>query len=125
MVQELPLADELAAVFARMSGLLMSEETTSTAVNLVTALAREAIPGAVGAGVTLIGDRGVKTKSGASDPVMEKADSIQYELKEGPCLTAWAERALVRLDEIGSGGGGPRGGRPGGALGVRRGVDRA
>jgi hypothetical protein len=31
MVQGLPLADELAAVFARMSGMLMSEETTSTA----------------------------------------------------------------------------------------------
>ncbi|HWM38134.1 MAG TPA: hypothetical protein VNS49_13560, partial [Streptomyces sp.] len=104
MVQELPLADELAAVFARMSGLLMSEETTSTAVNLVTALAREAIPGAVGAGVTLVDDRGGKTTSGASDPVVEKADSMQYELDEGPCLAAWAQRALVRLDEIGSDG---------------------
>ena len=119
MVQELPLADELAAVFARMSGLLMSEETTSTAVNLVTALAREAIPGAVGAGVTLVDDRGGKTTSGASDPVVEKADSMQYELDEGPCLTSWAQRALVRLDEIGSDGRWPRWSRAVEPLGLR------
>src|SRR4051812_50047683 len=104
MVQGLPLADELAAVFARMSGLLMSEETTSTAVNLVTALAREAIPGAVGAGVTLVDDRGGKTTSGASDPVVEKADSMQYEVDEGPGLTAGGQRALVRPGGDGPGG---------------------
>src|SRR4051794_41920427 len=102
-----------------MSGLLLSEETVSTAVGLVTALATDAIPGAVGAGVTLVDDRGGKTTSGASDPVVEKADSMQYELDEGPCLTAWAQRALVRLDEIGSDGRGPRGARAGGPLGVR------
>jgi GAF domain-containing protein len=119
MVQELPLADELAAVFARMSGLLMSEETTSTAVKLVTALATEAIPGAVGAGVTLVDDRGGKTTSGASDPVVEKADSMQYELDEGPCLAAWAQRALVRVDEIGSDGRWPRWSRAVEPLGLR------
>jgi GAF domain-containing protein len=119
MVQGLPLADELAAVFARMSGLLMSEETTSTAVNLVTALATEAIPGAVGAGVTLVDDRGGKTTSGASDPVVEKADSMQYELDEGPCLSAWARRALVRVDEIGSDGRWPRWSRAVEPLGLR------
>jgi GAF domain-containing protein len=106
-------------VFARMSGLLMSEETTSTAVNLVTALATEAIPGAVGAGVTLVDDRGGKTTSGASDPVVEKADSMQYELDEGPCLAAWAQRALVRVDEIGSDGRWPRWSRAVEPLGLR------
>jgi len=102
MADGLPLADELSAVFARMSGLLLSEETVNTAVGLVTALATDAIPGAVGAGVTLVDERGGKTTSGASDPVVEKADSMQYELDEGPCLTAWAQRALVRLDDVGS-----------------------
>ena len=119
MVQGLPLADELAAVFARMSGMLMSEETVSTALGLVTALATEAIPGAVGAGVTLVDDRGRRTTSGASDPVVEKADSMQYELDEGPCLAAWAQRALVRLDEIGSDGRWPRWSRAVEPLGLR------
>jgi GAF domain-containing protein len=119
MVQGLPLADELSAVFARMSGLLLSEETVSTAVGLVTALATDAVPGAVGAGVTLVDDRGGKTTSGASDPVVEKADRMQYELDEGPCLTAWAQRAPVRIDEIGSDGRWPRWCRAVEPLGLR------
>jgi GAF domain-containing protein len=119
MVEGLPLAEELSAVYARMSGLLLSEETVGTAVRLVTALATDAIPGAVGAGVTLVDERGGKTTSGASDPVVEKADSAQYELGEGPCLTAWAQRALVRIDEIGSDGRWPRWSRAVEPLGLR------
>jgi hypothetical protein len=60
MAQGLPLAEELSAVFARMSGLLLSEETVSTAVSLITSLARDCIPGTVGAGVTLIDEWGGK-----------------------------------------------------------------
>jgi hypothetical protein len=119
MVQGLPLVDELSVVFARMSGLLLSEETVGTAVGLVTALATDAIPGTVGAGVTLVDERGAKTTSGASDPVVEKADTAQYELDEGPCLTAWAQRALVRIDDIGSDGRWPRWSRAVEPLGLR------
>ncbi len=39
----LPLTDELAGVFARMSGLLLSEETVATALGLVSSLARETV----------------------------------------------------------------------------------
>ena len=119
MADGLPLADELSAVFARMSGLLLSEETVSTAVELITALATDAIPGAAGAGVTLVDERGCKTTSGASDPVVEKADTAQYELDEGPCLVAWAQRALIRIDEIGSDGRWPRWSRAVEPLGLR------
>jgi GAF domain-containing protein len=107
-VQGLPLAEELSVVFARMSGLLLAEETVSTAIELVTALATDAIPGTVGAGVTLVDQWGGKTTSGASDPVVEKADRVQYELDEGPCLTAWEQRTLVRVEDIGSDGRWPR-----------------
>jgi GAF domain-containing protein len=100
MPADLPLADELSAVFARMSGVLLSEETVSTALRLVTSLASETIPGTVGAGITLVDEQGRKTTAGASDPLVERADSLQYELNQGPCLTAWAGRALVRVDDI-------------------------
>lgn len=39
MDHDLPLADELAAVSARMSGLLLSRETVGSALTLVTSLA--------------------------------------------------------------------------------------
>jgi len=97
---DLPLADELSAVFARMSGLLLSEETVSTAVRLITSLATDTIAETAGAGVTLIDDSGRRTTAGASDPLVERADSVQYELDQGPCLTAWAGRTVVRIDDI-------------------------
>lgn len=100
MAEELPLADELATVYARMSGLLLSEETVQTALRLVTSLAKDTIPGTVGSGVTLIDERGHPTSTAASDGVVERADILQYELDEGPCLDAWKHRSLVRIDDI-------------------------
>jgi GAF domain-containing protein len=94
------LADELAAVFARMSGLLLSAETVDTVLGLITALAVETVPGAVGAGVTLIDDGGHRTTSSATDPLVERADELQYELDEGPCLAAAALRQVVRIDDV-------------------------
>ncbi len=99
-MDELPLADELSLVFARMSGLLLSQETVGTALDLVTSLAKDTIPGSLGAGVTLTNERGRKMTAGASDPRVERADALQYELEEGPCLTAWAQRELVHVDDM-------------------------
>lgn len=97
MSQDLPLADELAAVFARMAGLLLSDETVHTALKLVTELAEETV-GGVGAGVTLVDEQGNRTMA-ATDPVAERADGLQYELGEGPCLTAVVLRTTVRVDD--------------------------
>jgi transcriptional regulator with GAF, ATPase, and Fis domain len=99
-VRHLPLADELAVVFARMSGLLLSRETVQTALRTVSLLALDTISGAVGAGVTLVDARGQKESSGATDARVEQADDLQYRLGEGPCLAAAAGRHLVRLDDV-------------------------
>ncbi|HEX2130070.1 MAG TPA: GAF and ANTAR domain-containing protein [Actinophytocola sp.] len=100
MDTELPLADELAAVFARMSGLLLSTETVHTALELISALAKEAIPGADGAGVTLLDEHGDRVTAAASDPLVSRVDVLQYEHDEGPCLAAWEQRTLVRVDDL-------------------------
>jgi len=99
MAQDLPLADELVGVFARMSGVLLSEETVGTALRLVTVLALETVPGSVGAGVTLVDERGRRTSAAATDSLVEQADAAQYELDEGPCLTAAAQGGVVRIDD--------------------------
>lgn len=100
MDTELPLADELAAVFARMSGLLLSTETVNTALELITALARATIPNTDGAGVTLLDEHGDRVTAAATDPIVSRVDGLQYELDEGPCLTAWERRTLVRVDDL-------------------------
>jgi GAF domain-containing protein len=97
---QLPLADELAGVFARMSGLLLSAETVDTVLGLITSLAVETVPGSVGAGVTLVDDWGRRESAAATDPLVERADALQYELDEGPCLAAASLRQVVRIDDV-------------------------
>jgi GAF domain-containing protein len=95
-----PLADELAGVFARMSGLLLSEETVETSLALLSALAHETVPGSVGAGVSIIEGRR-RVSSGSTDERVREADALQYEFDEGPCITAAVSRELVRIDDLG------------------------
>jgi GAF domain-containing protein len=97
--QDLPLTEELSAVFARMSGLLLSQETVETSLGLLSVLAQETVPGACGAGVSIIDERG-RRSSGSTDDRVRQADALQYDLDEGPCLTAAANRALIRQDDV-------------------------
>jgi GAF domain-containing protein len=100
MVEQLPLADELAAMSARVSGLLPSVQTVRSALDLVTSLAVEVLPGMAGAGITLTDPRGVRVTAAATDALVERADALQYELGEGPCLTAWEQHGTVRVDDV-------------------------
>jgi transcriptional regulator with GAF, ATPase, and Fis domain len=93
-----PNLNELAVVFGRVRGLLLTEETVQHAVDLLAEAARDLIPGAVGAGVSLIHD-GQRTSTGATDTLVRRADELQYELSEGPCLSAWSTSAPVRADD--------------------------
>ena len=95
----LPLAAELSVVFARMSGLLLSQETVQTSLQLITALAHDTIPTSTGSAVTLIDERGRRTTAATTHEPVEPADALQYELNEGPCLTAWAHRSVTRIDD--------------------------
>jgi GAF domain-containing protein len=98
--QPSPLASELAGIFARMSGLLLSQQTVQASLSLITSLAQETLPGTVGAGVTLVDDGGHQTTTAATGPVVEQADRLQYELDEGPCLTAWSRSEVVRSGDL-------------------------
>jgi GAF domain-containing protein len=97
--QNLPLTDELSGVFARMSGLLLSPETVETSLGLLGLLAQNTVPGATGAGVTIVDERG-RRSSGSTDDRVRRADAIQYELGEGPCLTAAVTGELIRMDDL-------------------------
>jgi GAF domain-containing protein len=89
---------ELPPALRQLAGLVMSQETVQTALELVTTLAETVTPGTVGAGVTLVDEHGKRSRA-ASNQAVEQADALQYELDEGPCLTAWRSRQLVRMDD--------------------------
>jgi len=82
-----------------MSGLLLSQETISTALKMIMDVVREVVPESSGAGVTLIDHQGRRTSAAATDEIVARADTLQYELDEGPCLTAWAEQTMVVVDD--------------------------
>jgi GAF domain-containing protein len=97
---DLPLADELAQLAARMSPLLLSTDSVEAAVDVLTTLAHETIAAATGAGVSLLDEQGHRTSVGATSDVVLEADDLQYRLDQGPCLTAWAEHRTVRVDDV-------------------------
>jgi|tagenome__1003787_1003787.scaffolds.fasta_scaffold20752321_1 GAF domain-containing protein len=92
------LPAELSSALTQMAGLVLSRETVDTAVALVTTLAEATIAGTIGAGVTIADEHGKRSKA-ASNQLVEQADALQYEFDEGPCLTAWRTRQLVRIDD--------------------------
>ncbi|MGZ8690810.1 MAG: GAF and ANTAR domain-containing protein [Aeromicrobium sp.] len=94
------VGDELAAVHARLSGILLTEQTVDTALRLITSLARDTLAGSCGSGVTLLRDDGRPTTSASTDPLIDTLDRLQYGLEEGPCLTAWAGSMVVRVNDL-------------------------
>jgi GAF domain-containing protein len=90
---------DLASALAQMSQVLLAAQTAATAVDLVGELAVAAIPGTIGAGVTIVDGRGKRSRA-ATNMLVEDADSMQYQLDDGPCLTAWRAQVPVRIDDM-------------------------
>jgi GAF domain-containing protein len=100
MDTELPLADELVAVFARMSNVLLTEETVANALKLITEAAVLAVEGAAGAGVTLMDSNGSRSSAASTSSIVAQADTLQYDLGQGPCLSAWASGHPVDIADV-------------------------
>jgi GAF domain-containing protein len=109
---------DLTWALSQMSGLLLSRETVDTALELVTTLAAATTAGTLGAAVTIVDEHGKRSRA-ASGPVAERADALQYEFDEGPCLTAWRTQQVVRIDDTTTDARWPRWNEAAAALGVR------
>ena len=111
-------AEELLTVVQQLGGVLLSAETIESAVQLVVEAAVRTIPGSVGAGVTLVDPHGTRSLA-ASSVLVEEADRLQYEFEDGPCLTAWREQTVVRVDDVATEARWPRWTAAVASLGVR------
>lgn len=103
MPEQLPL-DELTQTFARIKGLLLTQEKVDWAVQLLAEGIRDAFPGSSGAGVSLLDGHGRRTSAGATDAVVLKADEAQYALGQGPCLSAWTIGDTVLVHDVAADG---------------------
>ena len=100
MTRKHPLAGELPEIFARVSGLLLTAPVVDRAVASLAQAAHEGLAGSAGAGGTLIDSQGRPTSTASTNRLVEEADRLQYDLGEGPCLTAWASGETVRVDDV-------------------------
>jgi GAF domain-containing protein len=115
-------AADLQAGIGALAGLVSDSLGLPELLAEVAAFAVRAIPGADGAGVTLLRvdrvDNMVEALA-ASAPFVAEIDDIQYvTLKEGPCITAALERRTVRSGSLGGEKMWPRFGPRVGRLGI-------
>ncbi|NUP58078.1 MAG: GAF and ANTAR domain-containing protein [Pseudarthrobacter sp.] len=99
MDNSLPLATELAKLTGQVAGGFLTEENAARAVQSLAYVLRDSIPHSAGAGASIINSRGRRESAGATDTVVLRADKLQYELGQGPCLTAWAEQRAVIIQD--------------------------
>ena len=90
---------ELAQTFAELAHTLLAEKTLPATLTKMCQLAVATIDGCDHAGVTLIEGQRLTTR-GASDDVPKRVDAIQYEVNEGPCLSAIREHGAFQTDDL-------------------------
>jgi GAF domain-containing protein len=95
---------DLQASLAALAGLVTGSQGLDELLGRVATFAANAIPGAEGAGVTLLKVEGTAHRVAAlaaSHPFVAEIDEIQYvTVEEGPCITAAVERRTVRTGSL-------------------------
>ena len=109
--------DDLVTSLAALSGLSAARLSLEDLLTEVATFAVQAIPGADGAGLTLIEEDRADTIV-KSAPFVREIDDIQYGLGEGPCISAAAQGEPMRSGSLGGDPRWPRFGPRAGRLGV-------
>ncbi|MDP9116966.1 MAG: GAF and ANTAR domain-containing protein [Actinomycetota bacterium] len=109
--------DDLRASLAALSQLATGQMELTDVLTRVAEFAVLAIPGADGAGLTLL-EAGHHDTIVASAPFVVEVDAVQYGIEQGPCITAAAEARTVRSGSLETDSQWPRFGPQVGRLGV-------
>jgi hypothetical protein len=92
------VADAMADVVASMREPTKVEET----LELITRSAAETIPGILEASISITTRGGEIQTLAPTGPRVTRADHLQYELHEGPCLDAAIEESVVIVNDLAS-----------------------
>ncbi|WP_197677143.1 GAF and ANTAR domain-containing protein [Friedmanniella luteola] len=93
--------DDLRAGLAGLARLASADLGLETLLTRVAGFAVKAIPGAEGAGLTLL-EGGRTAMVVVTAPFVREVDDVQYGIGEGPCITAAAEARTVVAGSLGS-----------------------
>lgn len=101
-------------------GLLSALSTyADETLSWVTYAARDTVAGADYVTITVVGDDGVLSTVGSTDPVALHADSLQYSLLQGPALTALQDEQPAVSSDVGDDARWPSYGPQASGLGIR------
>lgn len=101
------MAEDMAAAFADIAAALHEEPGVDETVEAVLRFALHAVD-CTHAGVMLVSDSGRRVETTATDPVVEKADQLQLEYQEGPCLSAIVQHHTYLVRDTATDGRWPR-----------------
>jgi transcriptional regulator with GAF, ATPase, and Fis domain len=89
----------LARRLSELARAMQADMTNEALLQHIVAAAVAEIPGAQHAGITLVTGKELSTPAATGELVLE-VDRLQYELGEGPCVTAARHHATVRCDDM-------------------------
>ncbi len=93
-------SDPRSSALTALSGFLFSDVSLGDTLLRVAEITTGALPAADMAGIAMLDEYGRVTTGVFTDEASPEIDSCQYESGRGPCLDAWRERHIVRIDDM-------------------------
>ncbi len=98
--QGLPAEEGLARQLSEFARAFQAERGVTQTLEHIVKGATASIAGADFAGITLVTRGGTVSTPAASDLVVEAIDRVQYEVRQGPCLSSAWDQATIRADDL-------------------------
>ncbi|MFN2506025.1 MAG: GAF domain-containing protein [Acidimicrobiales bacterium] len=92
--------DARARALKALSEFLVAESSMGDTLLRVSQITTDAMPAAEMAGISMLGDDGKPTTAVFTDEAPPAIDQAHYESGKGPCLDAWRQKRVVRIDEM-------------------------
>ena len=106
-LESVPASDDLTASLFGLASLLSAHVPLDDTLLRIANYTQAVVRGAEGAAVTLL-DKGRPAALVASQPLIKDAEALQYDLGQGPSITAVEQREVVRSPSVGGDGRWPR-----------------
>ena len=92
--------DARAQALSALSRFLVAESSMGDTLLWVSQITTDAMASAEMAGITLMGEDGRPKTAVFTDDQAPEIDAAQYDSGRGPCLEAWRDKRVVRIDDM-------------------------
>jgi GAF domain-containing protein len=98
-VSALPDSEDITASITELQNVLLDTESIEKFVHELAVQAASLVAGSLSCGITM-SQRGQAATVACSDDVASQVNELQYELAEGPCLTALADGRPAQINDL-------------------------